>query len=569
MKLHRQYLQLLGAHEGKKSTETTLKELACIWSCTTRNAALIIGRMEKRGWIDWQARRGRGNRSGLAFLATEEDIAEGIMARAESSRDMLMVLEQLGALASSPNVRDRIEKELLSRFGFRRETAGRRKIDMLRLPIRQAPRTLDPLNMHLLTESFIAGHIYDSLVRMENGRPVPHLAHAWEADRDGKRWTFRLRKGVYFHHGKELDSTDAAFSLDRLRLAPPGTLYRALFRKIRHVRVVDERTFTVELATPLALLPELLSTGRAAVLPADLGRRDPSRFQKKPVGTGPFKLTTHDDRLIGLEVFEAYFRERAHLDKVDIWILPEEEEKVFGGSDGNLFRIIHNPRASSGLEPGWKQIGSDVTVSKFLTVNTRKPGPLSDPAVREAVLAGLSTAEEGESCPGDAAGMPERDCGRETAGIHAPLRLITIQPYQKDAAAIARRLRQSGIPVEVELVPTGGLSAERRLASDLLFFSLIRDREAILRQYDLFLTMAGHLDERDASAIRVALATIDREENRAERERLMADLEKRLIRDRLLVIWQERSVRTAVHESVGGAESASQGWVDLRAIWFG
>jgi MarR-like DNA-binding transcriptional regulator SgrR of sgrS sRNA len=46
-------------------------------------------------------------------------------------------------------------------------------------------------------------------------------------------------------------------------------------------------------------------------------------------------------------------------------------------------------------------------------------------------------------------------------------------------------------------------------------------------------------------------------------------LENRLIRDRLLVIWQERSVRPAVHESVGGAAVDGMGWVDLRSVWFG
>lgn len=566
MKLHRQYLQLAERFAGTAHVETTLEELADIWGCTARNAALLIGRMRKRGWIDWRAGRGRGKRSGLAMLVTPEEIAGRIIASAETSRDLLHAVEQLGALAPAPNVQARLEAALLGRFGFRRETAGKRRIDVLRLPLRQAPRTLDPLAMNLLAESFIAGHVYDPLIRLEHGRPVPHVAHAWEASPDGGVWTFRLRKGVPFHHGKELDSRDAAFTLDRLRTAPPGTLYRPLFAKIRRVAVRDERSFRVELESPLAFLPELLATGRAALLPADLGGTDPARFRRRPVGTGPFKLTACTGRLIELEAFPAYFRERAHLDKVEIWILADDQAETFGGTDGGPFRVIHNPREAPLAEPEWRRIGSGVTVSKFLTVNTKKPGPLADPAARAALLDGLSAAAAGS---GDALAAPAGAAREAAPPADRPLRLLTIQPYEKDAAAVAGRLRRMGVQVEAESVPPGAFTAERRLAADLLLFSLIRDREAFLRRYDLFLTMAERLDDRAASAVRVTLAAIDRTESRAERERLMADLERRLIRDRLLVIWQERSAQTAVHASVGGAETASQGWVDLRSIWFG
>src|SRR3954465_14565206 len=38
----------------------------------------------------------------------------------------------------------------------------------------------------------------------------PRLATAWQASSDAKTWTFKLRKGVRFHNGKELTSKDVA-----------------------------------------------------------------------------------------------------------------------------------------------------------------------------------------------------------------------------------------------------------------------------------------------------------------------------------------------------------------------
>jgi peptide/nickel transport system substrate-binding protein len=44
----------------------------------------------------------------------------------------------------------------------------------------------------------------------------PDLARSWEISKDGKEYIFCLREQVKFHHGKELDSGDVKYSLDRV-----------------------------------------------------------------------------------------------------------------------------------------------------------------------------------------------------------------------------------------------------------------------------------------------------------------------------------------------------------------
>ncbi len=47
-------------------------------------------------------------------------------------------------------------------------------------------------------------------------RIYPDLAKSWEISPDGKEYVFSLWEGVKFHHGKELDSGDVKYSIERV-----------------------------------------------------------------------------------------------------------------------------------------------------------------------------------------------------------------------------------------------------------------------------------------------------------------------------------------------------------------
>ncbi|MFU2104480.1 ABC transporter substrate-binding protein [Paenibacillus larvae] len=61
-------------------------------------------------------------------------------------------------------------------------------------------------------------HLFNTLVRYnEKSRKLePELAHHWESDGQQKIWTFYLRKGIYFHHGREMTAGDIKYTFDRL-----------------------------------------------------------------------------------------------------------------------------------------------------------------------------------------------------------------------------------------------------------------------------------------------------------------------------------------------------------------
>src|SRR5437773_2396719 len=63
--------------------------------------------------------------------------------------------------------------------------------------------------------------MYDGLTDIDQrGNLVPSLAESWEPNKELSAWTFRLRKGVLFHNGREVDAE--AVKLNILRIQDPA-----------------------------------------------------------------------------------------------------------------------------------------------------------------------------------------------------------------------------------------------------------------------------------------------------------------------------------------------------------
>ncbi len=67
---------------------------------------------------------------------------------------------------------------------------------------------LDPIKIQEAPTSFVAGFVYEQLVRRtHDGKIAPALAESWKLSPDRRTWTFSLRKGVKFHDGSEFDAS--------------------------------------------------------------------------------------------------------------------------------------------------------------------------------------------------------------------------------------------------------------------------------------------------------------------------------------------------------------------------
>src|SRR5262249_7684340 len=86
-----------------------------------------------------------------------------------------------------------------------------------RRPIGNDPATLDPVLLADVYGRAVAQQIFDGLVSFDQTLAIaPSLAQVWRASADGLTWTFTLRKGVRFHHGREVTADDVVYSLTRV-----------------------------------------------------------------------------------------------------------------------------------------------------------------------------------------------------------------------------------------------------------------------------------------------------------------------------------------------------------------
>ncbi len=97
------------------------------------------------------------------------------------------------------------------------------------------------------------GCMYDNLIRRDprdSGKTiVPDLAHSWEIAKDGKTFTFHLRKDVRFHDGAELTSDDVKATFDRIRKPPAGVSIprSTLFSTVDEIATPDKHTVQFKL----------------------------------------------------------------------------------------------------------------------------------------------------------------------------------------------------------------------------------------------------------------------------------------------------------------------------------
>lgn len=195
---------------------------------------------------------------------------------------------------------------------------------VLRIGIQDDPDSFDPARAYSFVGRIILTSLCNKLVDTAPDLSfVPQLALSWTTAPDGKAVTFKLRPGVKFSDGTDMDAAAVAFNIDRA-LHLPGSRRRSEISAVDTLDVLDPLTVRFNLKAPFAPLIAQLSD-RAGLIASPKALQNPKGFDAAPACSGPFKFQERvsQDRVVLARDPTFWDHEHFHFDRVEFRIIPD------------------------------------------------------------------------------------------------------------------------------------------------------------------------------------------------------------------------------------------------------
>jgi peptide/nickel transport system substrate-binding protein len=275
---------------------------------------------------------------------------------------------------------------------------------ILKAAIVGEPPTLDLHGTTATLTQQITWHIYETLYTYDQDlNPIPMLAEGHTVTDGGQRYTIRLRRGVKFHHGREMTAADVVASLTRWGRMASGL--KSLWKNVEALEAKDSYTVVFHLKEPTGSL--LYALGRygngGAIYPKEVVDGAGDGPIKEFIGTGPFRFVEHrPDRHIRLARFNDYAarpeapdgfggRRSAYVDEIRFIPVPDVALRLAGVQTGEYHWAqqikqdqYERIKTMPGVVPGIVKPAGWMTA-----VFNHKQGLMTDKRIRQAFQAAL------------------------------------------------------------------------------------------------------------------------------------------------------------------------------------
>lgn len=275
-----------------------------------------------------------------------------------------------------------------------------KKGGVLRYGITNRPPHFDVHQSGTINSLGAQGCMFDNLIRRDprdSGKSiVPDLAHSWEIAKDGKTYTFHLRKGVLFHDGAELTSDDIKATYDRIRNPPPGVSIprSTLFATVSEITTPDKYTVQFKLSAPrpVNFMMSSFASGWNVIVRKQTLEENNYNLRKllNIPGTGPFKTSRRvENEVWVMERNKDYWNQGLPLlDGIEFYnLIPFSTELGSSILSGRVdYARICDPVSArkAAATPGMSVARFKQSVIQATYANM-KHKPLDDPRVRRAI----------------------------------------------------------------------------------------------------------------------------------------------------------------------------------------
>ncbi len=195
----------------------------------------------------------------------------------------------------------------------------------------------DPLLAYGRADYYNLANFFRGLTFLSIGsEPQLDLAESVDISADGLVYTFMLRDGIMFHHGRKAVAEDFRWSIERAVSPEKASWVQGFMTSVAGydafvageapglagLGAPDDRTFVITLSKPDARLLSILGIPPFYVLPREEVERLGDEFLIHPVGTGPYKWLSYDganSQMIATRFEDYIYRDYLpYLDEVEL-----------------------------------------------------------------------------------------------------------------------------------------------------------------------------------------------------------------------------------------------------------
>jgi peptide/nickel transport system substrate-binding protein len=372
--------------------------------------------------------------------------------------------------------------------GYGPDSASGRAADTLIYAGASDPTYLDPALVSDGESFRVTKQIFEGLVELAPGttRVVPALATRWRVARDGRTWTFWLRKGVRFHDGTPFNARAVCANFDRwynfsgpFRDASATYYYKNIFGGYRGERAALYRSCRAA-APDRAVVTLTRPNGPfiASLVINSFGMQSPTAMARyganqgtirngvfyptgqyafrHPAGTGPYMLERWTvGEAVVLRRNPRYWGKRPRLARIIIRPIGDNTARAQALQTGEVFAIdllapqfVPQIRRNSRL----KVLNRPSFNVAYVTINSSR-APTNDVRVRRAVAHGLNRQLVARSFYGGRAVVAHQFMPPGVLGYNPN---VPKYPFNPNRARQLLREANCGPPCKIEFwYPTG------------------------------------------------------------------------------------------------------------------
>jgi peptide/nickel transport system substrate-binding protein len=196
----------------------------------------------------------------------------------------------------------------------------------LNLSMSSSPNRLNPILANDSASSQIADWLFNGMLKYDkDGNPSVDLASSYHFETPTKL-IINLRKDVYWHDDIKFTAKDVIFTYEKIIDPKVFNSIKSNFKDVKSVRALDDYKIEIIYQKPSF---KALQTWMVGILPYHILKNEKnlmtSSFNKKPIGTGPYKISGFEiSKDIELFANENYFEGKPKIDKLLYKFIPDE-----------------------------------------------------------------------------------------------------------------------------------------------------------------------------------------------------------------------------------------------------